>query len=189
MVVTDHAQDGSVSYGYGLFSSDLEGHRLIGHDGGIEGFVSSAWHYPDDDLSAIVLSNVENCSPFGIGQALAAIAFGKTVAPPVKRTAIEVAPDTMVRYEGDYELSPDFALSIRMKNGRLFSQATGQSEIELFALSETEYFPTVVDAQISFIVENGSVNQLILHLNGKDVPAKKLRSCSKIGGRGEKAEE
>jgi hypothetical protein len=76
---------------------------------------------------------------------------------------------------GDYELAPGFRLTFRTREGRLFTQAIGQAEFEVFAASETEYFLNAVDAQITFTVDAGVATGLVLHQNGQDVPAPKIR--------------
>ena len=61
------------------------------------------------------------------------------------------------------------------RSGRLFIQATAQSEFEVFAESETEFFYRVVNAQVSFArPEGGVVPQLTLHQNGKDMRGRRL---------------
>jgi CubicO group peptidase (beta-lactamase class C family) len=47
-------------YGYGLFMLDIEGHRFVGHNGGIEGFVAVAGRFPESDLDVVILSNQDN---------------------------------------------------------------------------------------------------------------------------------
>ena len=44
-------------------------------------------------------------------------------------------------------------LDIRLKDGKLFAQPTGQPEIELFAETETRFFTNVVDATLDFLVD------------------------------------
>ena len=54
--------------------------------------------------------------------------------------------------------------------------ATGQPKAELYPSSATEFFLKVVDAQVTFVkTEQGVVTQLILHQNGRNMPAKKTR--------------
>ena len=54
-------------------------------------------------------------------------------------------------------------------------QGTGQQKIEVFPTSELEYYSKIVDAQITFVKdENGRISKLILHQNGKNLPAPKL---------------
>ena len=78
-------------------------------------------------------------------------------------------------YTGDYELATNFILTITNEGGKLMAQASGQPKLELFPTSETEFFLKVVDAQITFVKnEQGQVTQLILHQNGRNMPAKKI---------------
>ena len=79
-------------------------------------------------------------------------------------------------FAGDYELAPNFIITISNEDGKLMGQATGQPKNELYASSETEFFLKVVDAQITFVKDaQGKVTQLILHQGGRDMPAKKIR--------------
>jgi len=42
--------------------------------------------------------------------------------------------------------------------------------------SETDFFLTLIEAQLSFVKDaQGQVTQLILHQNGRDTPAKKIK--------------
>jgi len=89
---------------------------------------------------------------------------------------VTVDPKIYDSYVGDYELGPDFMITITSENGKLMAQATGQSKFELFASSETEFFLKVVDARVTFVKdEQGKVTELILNQNGRKMPAKKIR--------------
>lgn len=46
-----------IRYGYGISVADLGNRRVIGHGGGINGFLSESQYYPDDDLIVVVLQN------------------------------------------------------------------------------------------------------------------------------------
>jgi CubicO group peptidase (beta-lactamase class C family) len=92
------------------------------------------------------------------------------------QTAVAVDPAVYDKLAGDYELAPGFVLTIRRNGNSIMTQATGQSEVEIFPKSETEYFLKVVDAQISFVKDgNGAVTSLVLHQGGRDMPAKKIK--------------
>ena len=79
-------------------------------------------------------------------------------------------------YAGDYELAPNFLITITVENGKLMGAPTGQPKAELYPSSATEFFLKVVDAQVTFVKnEQGQVTQLILHQNGRNMPAKKIR--------------
>ena len=56
------------------------------------------------------------------------------------------------------------------------AQLTGQSSLEIFPESETEFFYKVVDAQLTFVKNNkGEVTSLILHQNGQHPAAVKVK--------------
>ena len=81
----------------------------------------------------------------------------------------------LAAYTGRYELSPNFVLTVRAADNRLFVQATGQAEYEVFAESETDFFYRVVDAQITFDrSDSGVAKSLTLHQNGRDRPGRRV---------------
>lgn len=89
---------------------------------------------------------------------------------------VAVDPAAFARLEGDYQLAPGFVLTVRSRGGRFFTQATGQGELEIFAASETEYFLKAVDARLTFERDaTGATTGLVLHQNGQDMPARKVR--------------
>ena len=104
--------------------------------------------------------------------------YSKTAKPiPSPRKVAVVDPMIYDLYAGDYELAPDFIITILRRGDKLISQATGQPEIELFPESETRFFLKVVDAQVDFVIDAaGRVTGLVLHQGGQDLPAKKLRT-------------
>ncbi|HEX5826195.1 MAG TPA: serine hydrolase domain-containing protein [Candidatus Limnocylindrales bacterium] len=46
-------------YGYGVHVGAEDGHRIVAHDGGIDGFYTYLARYPDDDLTIVLLANRE----------------------------------------------------------------------------------------------------------------------------------
>ena len=100
-----------------------------------------------------------------------------TVQAGQERKAIKLDPRIYDAYVGQYELTPEFIITVRREDGGLSIQATNQPKIEIFAESETRFFLTVVDAQITFVKdEKGEVTHLILHQNGVDQRARKIIS-------------
>jgi tetratricopeptide (TPR) repeat protein len=79
-------------------------------------------------------------------------------------------------YVGEYELAPNLIITVTLEDGKLMGAPTGQPKAELYPTSATEFFLKVVDAQVTFVkTEQGVVTQLILHQNGRNMPAKKIR--------------
>jgi CubicO group peptidase (beta-lactamase class C family) len=89
---------------------------------------------------------------------------------------VKVATAVYDAYVGEYELAPGFVLAITKEGEKLMAQATGQPKVEIFPESETKFVLRVVDAQITFVKdEGGRVTGLILHQGGRDVPGKKVK--------------
>ncbi|HEX3919463.1 MAG TPA: serine hydrolase domain-containing protein [Caulobacteraceae bacterium] len=61
MIEPGRLNDGSaISYGLGLARRPYRGRPVISHGGGINGFLTHLAHYPDEDLSVVVLSNLSS---------------------------------------------------------------------------------------------------------------------------------
>ena len=146
--------------------------NVIWHNGGTGGYHAFVGFDPDRGVGAVVLTNSSHDTD-DIGLHL----INPTIPlrePPAERTEVEVSADILETYVGDYQLAPNFILTITVEDGTIWGQATGQSNFQVFAESETEFFYKVVDAQITFEVdESGSVAGLVLHQGGADTPAPK----------------
>jgi D-alanyl-D-alanine carboxypeptidase len=93
---------------------------------------------------------------------------------PAAPAAARVDPGIYDAYVGDYELGPNFILTVTRDGDRLMTQATGQQKIEVFPLSDTEFFPKVIEARITFVKgPDGKVTQLILKQNGREITARR----------------
>jgi hypothetical protein len=99
----------------------------------------------------------------------------RTTETPKERKEVRLSPEQLDRCAGRYELEPGFVLEITREGESLFSQATGQTRVEIFAESETEFFLKVVDAQISFQIEGaGPAKGLVLHQGERNMSAKRI---------------
>ncbi len=99
----------------------------------------------------------------------------RTAEAPVERKEVRLTPEQLDRCVGRYELFPGFVLEVTREGDRLFSQATGQPKVEIFAESETEFFLKVVDAQLTFQLDGtGPAKGLVLHQGGHDHVGKRL---------------
>jgi hypothetical protein len=97
--------------------------------------------------------------------------------PNIKeRKAVQVDPKILEDYVGEYELGPEFIVTISTKEGRLFAQGTGQPAFELFAETDSKFFLKDVPALLSFVKkEQGKVTHLILYQGGGEATAKKIK--------------
>ena len=65
------------SYGYGWFiaKAPTPGHRLIWHDGRVDGFRTYNGRYPDDGVTIILLSNLSTLDELALARTLEQIVF------------------------------------------------------------------------------------------------------------------
>lgn len=90
--------------------------------------------------------------------------------------AISLSPEKLRKFVGTYRLTPNFAITITLEGNQLQAQATGQPAAYIYPSSKTEFFYKVVDAQITFqLNEKGEVTGLVLHQSGRDIPARKVK--------------
>ena len=73
-----------IRYGFGLVPGEMLGHKYFSHSGGIPGFTTMAYDFPDDMLNMVVLSNYDGASPAFLAGNIARIAYGGApeAAPP-----------------------------------------------------------------------------------------------------------
>jgi len=88
---------------------------------------------------------------------------------------INVSVEVLETYVGKYQLAPTFIITITRKESKLFLQATGQPQFEVFPSSQNEFYLKVVEASITFNKgDDGDIESLILHQGGQKVSGKKI---------------
>jgi len=163
-------------YGLGWGIDSLERKRLISHNGGIHGFLSSNSIIPEDSISITILSNSGSAKMGRVQKDVYAILYSKPYKLPELNKEVAVDTTILKHYVGVYELSPAFKITISLVNGALKAQATNQQQVDLFAKSDSLFFLKVVDAQVEFVNnEKGVVDKLILHQGGQSTPASKIK--------------
>ena len=253
----------TIGYGFGLSTGMVQGSPSYGHNGGINGFLSSSVYLPKEDIFVATLTNCD-CSPLGdLDAELAAMALGKPYEwkevavdaaklpeyqavyeakyngtrtirfedgklssqvggstkyelmptgmdkfhvknsltdlqfnrnktgnitsvtsfsrnEPVEwmrsdkevtmREAIDLPVAVLTQYPGEYDLFPNFSIVVRLEDGKLTAEPTGQPKIILHAESETKFYIEEVDAQIEFFKNaEGQVEKLMLYQGGQQM--------------------
>jgi CubicO group peptidase (beta-lactamase class C family) len=166
------------NYGFGWEINTLNGHRVIEHGGAWQGFTCDISRYVDDNLTVVVLTNLDagHARPERIAHTVAGLVNPALMPPPPKEhKTIPVDPKLFDGYVGRYQLNPDFIMTVTREGDHLFVQATGQQKFEAFPESDRDYFLKVVDAQITFVTGGtGRATELILHQGGRDQHAKRV---------------
>lgn len=89
-----------------------------------------------------------------------------------------VTVDTKVldTYVGEYELGPNFILSVFREGDKLMTQATGQPKFEVVAESETTFAPRAFPAKLTFIKDaDGKVTGVRLNQGGREINGKRIK--------------
>jgi CubicO group peptidase (beta-lactamase class C family) len=164
------------NYGYGWDVGELFGRRCTSHMGWIEGYASYILRVPDDRLTVVVMSNVDGAPVNSMARDLAAIALGVRRAAMREHKAVEADPSLYDAYAGQYELAPDFVVTVTNEGGRLTAQAPGRPKLQLLPESEVEFFIKEYDAQIMFVWDGkGQVTHAVISLNGREAQAEKIK--------------
>lgn len=130
-VLTDGRATG---YGYGWLIGRAFGRESIEHGGGIEGFRAYLLNIPSENLVLAVLTNREEAepSPQEVGLHIAGLTLGATEEPDV----IALPPESLREYVGVYRVNDWERRQISYKEGRLYSQRTGQEKFEITPLDQ-----------------------------------------------------
>src|SRR5262249_16218272 len=147
-------------------SIKMMGHKLIAHDGGLPGVVTTSMRFPDDKLYVCVLCNLEGSATGKAARDLAAIALGEPYDIPVDRKEAKIDPKVLDALVGDYEIKPARiekwplfgdvvvrraeVLKIARSGDELYGQPTGQPRLRLQPESENTFFAPTVEVVVTF---------------------------------------
>lgn len=186
---TDANQAIRLSYGlgWGLYSSPYGAAFFKeGHD---EGWRNYTVCFPRPGMGIVIMTNSSNGE--GIFKELLETLLKDTFTPiawegytpynqlplraPLKqRHIVTVAPMLLDKYVGRYGDPPQLVLTIRREGDHLSIQENDEPKQELVGESNTRFISTVNDDEVSFNTENGRVTGLVLHVDGRDIPLKRI---------------
>ncbi len=101
----------------------------------------------------------------------------KKLGVDTKGLVKEVVVDEAIlqNYVGNYELAPNFILTVTKSGLQLSAQATGQGAFPVFPKSDSTFYYKVVAAELVFNFDaNGEVLSVTLHQGGQVITGKKL---------------
>ncbi len=154
------------------------GGTIIWHNGGTGGYRTFAGIDPTRKIGVVIMTNSSGPGSDDIGMHLLdpKMPLAPKPASVKQRVAIDVPAAVLARYVGVYPFSPAFSLDVHLKDSVLYLQATGQDAFRLWAEAPLEFFLKEVDAQVTFVADSqGTITGLVLHQNGANTPAKKVK--------------
>ena len=154
--------------------ASLNGRAVVNHDGATGGFAATLWADPERKAAVAVLSNAARpVNDIGLHLLEPAIPLANLAA--MRATAITVDAKSLEQFVGAYALSPEFKVTLRARDGKLFAQATGQGEFELFAKSATVFFARITPLEVAFEeIKDGKAQQFQLTQGGSTRPAQRV---------------
>lgn len=170
------AGDPNTSIGLNWIIQHRDADTLVWHNGGTGGYRTFIGLDPSGERAVVVLTNSSGEGADDIGRHLlfTELPLAPKPVPPKQRTAIELPESALAKFVGVYDLAPNFALDVSLKDGALYVHATNQPELRLWPESPTDFFLKEVDAQLGFQQDAaGVVTGVVLHQNGVAQLAKK----------------
>ena len=188
-VIQPVEQGASVGYGYGVMTGHRFGRPWLGHSGGTFGFSAFLTHYPGavprNDVTIIVLSNLENGSAADLEQSLAATLFGEPYSLPRAAPQVEVSRDVLVTYVGRYQTEyagrvtdARITLDSSPDGAHLYVQFPLLPKARLGALSSTRFEGRLKGGRVTFdfVSEAGQVVGIKLDWSGQKLFAPRLEA-------------
>lgn len=166
-----------MSYGFGLVSDTLGSHRRIQHGGGINGFISSLAHYPNDSLTIVVLANTAPAPSDQLADDIARVVFGMPArTAPARPVDLPIAADESARLAGSYRLYwPDGGrrpTRIYVENNQLMIQIEGQPALKMLKQAEPNTFAlSNQPGRVRFDIVNGKVVGFVVDRGARSVEA------------------
>jgi CubicO group peptidase (beta-lactamase class C family) len=141
------------SYGYGWQLGKIDGLKVIGHGGGIDGFISYALYVPEKDVCVVVLLNSTAHTAESIAYQVASLQLGiydkKEFVVSVPSTVLEPLAGVYESIHGSYY--------IFYEDGRLIIQPSGGVRKALLPLSPERFVSENDPVNFSFTQEGNDV--------------------------------
>jgi len=147
-------------------------HKYLEQDGRAPGFVSHVSLFLDDQLTVIVLSNLEDAAANVLADDLAAIALGEDPKLPAPRRIVKESIPRPDEFVGTYEVRPTLLLDIRADGDTLFMRGTGGDYLPLEPIGKDAFFYRQLYVKVGFKRDKAGKIEALLW-NG-DFPCKKL---------------
>lgn len=145
------------------------------HNGQTGGYHSMILVNRDVSTAVVLLANTATGEVDQLAEDVMRSLNGTPVEPRSFEKSTAVPAEVLARYVGKYELAPGFIFTVSVNDGKLMVGLTGQPTFEVFARSETEWFYKVVEATITFkLDESGECTSLELFQNGVRQEARRL---------------
>ncbi|MES2892303.1 MAG: serine hydrolase [Bacteroidota bacterium] len=165
----------SMRYGYGLGLNNYRDIDIIGHSGGLHGFITQLSYYPKEKLTVVMFSNSSdpevNFDPNKIAEAF----LWERLAKQQTYQESNVKPGDLNQYTGNFQIPNVGVLMITSGSDKLYAQLGGQAKYQVFPSSKDEFFWKIVEARLKFNrTEKGEVNEAVIYQNGQELKGSRM---------------
>lgn len=92
------------------------------------------------------------------------------------RKTVSLDAQTMLQYNGEYEIRPGLVVTINAKDSVLIASPTGQSDKILFAEKKDLFFENEEDVQLDFTRnDKNEIDGFVFHQSGQEIKCKKIK--------------
>jgi serine-type D-Ala-D-Ala carboxypeptidase/endopeptidase len=145
------------------------------HNGQTGGYHSMLLVNRDLNAAVVVLANTATGQVDPLAEGIMQTIAGQKAKTPKFDKLVDVPREVMQRYVGEYALMPFVKFTVTLRDDKLMVGLTGQDEYRIYPKSETEWKYRVVEAEISFKVDDdGKCTALELFQNGARREAKRI---------------
>lgn len=166
----------AMKYGYGLGFDSFRGEDIVGHSGGLHGFITQLSYYPKEKLTVVMFSNTDQPDVNFDNKKIAEAFLWDKLDKQVSYVEATEKPKDLQSLTGRYEIMFAGVLTVSTEDDKLYAQLSGQQKFQIFPLSDTEFFWKIVDAKVKFIKdEKGQAKQAIIYQNGQELKGDRLK--------------
>lgn len=169
----------TIDYGYGLYITDIKNKKAFIHDGAWGGYRSATAYFPEESIGIVILSNNGTLQPKKIISDIVDIIFRQKVGEKSNSSDIiekEVNDDFFALCAGTYEQVDDKNCYLTFfKEGEEYFVNVYGKNFQIYAKSDSVFFPKETKLEFVFHLKNGKVNSHTLKQNGKNYLALKVK--------------
>ncbi len=154
----------------------IDKHKVHVHEGGTGGFSAFAAFDLETKRGVVILSDTALTSVGGLSN-LGNHLLDSRMPLGKARKAKQPEAELLEAIVGDYDLMPGMKMVLTEKDGKLFTQATGQTKYEMGYDSAGDFYPLEFDATIRPQKKSDGSYALLFLQSGGAFPLKKIDSA------------
>jgi CubicO group peptidase (beta-lactamase class C family) len=188
---TDANNQIKLSWGLGWGRFNTKHGKVFFHTGHDFGWQNYTVTYFDKGIGVVLLSNSDNFE--SVAREIVEKTIGDEYSPfdwlgyphydssikrepPPEPVAIDISPDILTKYIGEYAYLSNRKLFIKMEDNQLYSSDDKETWIEMYAESESKFFMKGEDARLTFIEnDDREVTGFTLYIEGIKLPGEKVK--------------